>query len=95
MSNNIEKLLNVDLNKELKSILIAKNHLLSGKLTRSDILNRVVEPQRVSIKQADLNTLTSLPKTTFNLPLSKEAKSPFDALIKAKYERGLSEGVYF
>ena len=55
--NKVEKLLTVGLSKELKPRLIAKNHLLSGKLTgppqglggKSDILNQVIKPQRVNI----------------------------------------------
>ena len=64
----------MDLNKKFKPTLKAKNHLLSGKLRSSNILDKVVKPQRVSISQADLKTLISLSKTTSNFPLSKEGK---------------------
>ena len=84
-----EKLLTVDLNKELKPTLVAKNYLLSGKLINSDMLNQVVKPQKVSVSQAELNTLTSLPKTNFNFPLSKEARSACETLIKTNNKRGL------
>lgn len=77
-----------------KPTIIAKTHIKSGNKTTSQIINCVIENQKVSITQEDLNKLLNLPSITYDFPLNKETKISFDKLIKQQSKRGLS-GVYF
>jgi hypothetical protein len=77
-----------------KPTLIAKNHIKSGNETTSQVINSVIQNQKVSITQEELNKLLNLPAITFDLPLNDHTKISFDKLIKQQYKRGLP-GVYF
>ena len=77
-----------------RPMLIAKNHIKSGNITTSQVINSVLQNQKISITQEELNKLLSLPIVTFDLPLNDHSKISFDKLIKQQSKRGLS-GVYF
>ena len=60
---------------------IALEHINSGNLTTSEVINSVLLNQNVSITQKELDNLLSLPKVNFDLPVTDQTYPALLGLI--------------
>jgi hypothetical protein len=60
----------------------------------ADVLNKLLKTQKVSITEAELTRLKSIPGVRFGLPLNDQTSSAFEGLVGKPNTRGIKAGVY-
>ena len=60
----------------------------------TDVLNKLLKPQKVSITEAELTRLKAIPGVRFDLPLNDQTSSAFEGLVGKPNTRGIKAGVY-
>lgn len=76
-----------------RSILV-KQHIDSGNPTTSEIINEILEKQKVTVSQEDLNGLKKLPSVKFDLPITDQTRLSLEALIGKPQSKSSKKGVY-
>lgn len=65
---------------------LALEHIRSGNIITSLVINSILKNQKVSITPLKLEALLKIKGEEFNLPITKDSKSLFDSLVgKSKY----------
>ena len=73
---------------------LALEHINSGNLTTSEVINSMLLNQKVSITKKELDVLLSLPSVTFDLPVTDQTYPALLGLIGKPGSRRSNSGVY-
>lgn len=73
---------------------LALEHINSGNLTTSEVINSVLLNQKVSISQEKLDVLLSLPSVNFDLPITDQTYPALLALIGKPGSKRSNAGIY-
>ena len=80
--------------KDYRPNTIALEHINSGNLTTSEIVNSVLLNQNISITQKELDNLLALPKVNFDLPITDQTYPALLGLIGKPGSKRSKAGVY-
>lgn len=79
---------------EYRPNFLALEHINSGNLTTSEVINSVLLNQKVSISQEKLDVLLSLPSVNFDLPITDQTYPALLALIGKPGSKRSKAGIY-